>query len=465
MIPIIILALSSISHFVHYGKPASVVFDEVFYGNFASSYLQGNYFFDLHPPFVKLLFAFVGKIFNIERFIIDWSSIGNSIPIEVVVLRTLPMIAGLLLPIIVYAICRRLDFSKTASFIGALLIILENSLTVQSRYILPDIIMLSTGFSSILFYLEYVKRIGLQNKSWFIAISTVLAGVTLSIKWTGATFLILILIMEIARLYFDSTKFLKLIRESALFCSKYLIISLIIYVSLFFVHFKILPNSGSGDVFMSQRFQKTLIGNQNYNDPYLENTSFIENFTELNRVMFTSSSGMTATHPNSSKWYTWPIMHRSIFYWQDSTASADPEPKRSYIYLLGNPFIYWLGTLSILTLILLSIFKLLTKRSLSNDPETSKVMLFLIIGYLANLLPFALIGRVMFLYHYETALVFSIIAIGYFVDLLQPRKKVYAIVFIAIIALSAFIYWSPLTYGTPITDKQLQSRMWLSSWR
>jgi dolichyl-phosphate-mannose-protein mannosyltransferase len=465
MIPILVLAMSAITHFIHFGKPASVVFDEVFYGNFASSYWQGSYFFDLHPPFVKLLYAFVGKIFDLDQFIVDWSSIGNSIPISVIGLRVLPMVAGLLLPLVIYAICRRLNFSKTASFVASTLVVLENSLIVQSRYILPDIIMLFFGFTAILLYLEYLKRLGMPARSWFFALSTLFAGVALSIKWTGVTFLFLIIIMEMVRLYYDSTKFISFIKKISVFIFQYLLISATIYISLFAIHFEVLPDSGKGDVFMSQRFQKTLVGNVNNGDATLAPINFWEKFTELNRVMFTSSSGMTATHPDSSKWYTWPIMQTSVFYWQDSATSTSAVPERSYIYLLGNPFIYWLGTLSIIALILLSVFKLITKRSLSNDPETSKVMLFIIIGYLANLLPFALIGRVMFLYHYESALVFSIIAIIYFVDLLQPRKKVYAVIFILIVALSAFIYWSPLTYGTPLTDQQLQSRMWLSSWR
>jgi len=119
----------------------------------------------------------------------------------------------------------------------------------------------------------------------------------------------------------------------------------------------------------------------------------------------------------------------------------------------------------VLALILVSISKLITKKKLSNDPETSKVIIFITIGYLANLLPFMLIGRVMFLYHYETALIFSIIAIGFVLDAMQPKKKIVATIIVLAIALSAFIYWSPLTYGTPLTDTQMKSRMWFSSWR
>jgi len=463
VISIIILAISGIVHLIYFGRPSSVVFDEVFYGNFTSSYWQGSYFFDAHPHFVKILFAFVGKIFHLDQFTVNWSSIGNSLPISIVELRIIPILFGILLPLIIYLICRKLDLSKTSAFVAGILICLENSLIVQSRYLLPDIIMLVFGFSAILFYLEYRKKNGTKYQGWLFAISTLCAGITLSIKWTGLTFLFLIITMEVTRLLDDRIKFKSLFKGFFIFILKYLSISIIIYLSLFAIHFAILKNSGQGDVFMSLEFRKDLIGSVESRDPNLKSLNFWQKFTELNRVMFTSNSGMTATHPYSSKWYTWPIMQRSIFYWQDNNP-ATPEA-RSYIYLLGNPFIYWLGTLSILSLIMFTLYSLVFKKTINPNPRKSKVVIFLIVGFLVNFLPYMLIGRVMFLYHYETALIFSIFAIVFWIDFIKGKKLIYISTIIIILALSFFLYFSPLTYGIPLTEKQLNSRMWLPSWR
>jgi len=467
MIPSLISLISLATHLFRFGFPRSVVFDEVFYGGFMSSYWNGNYFFDLHPPFFKLLMSAIGYLTGANNYPADWSSIGNSLPTEVVILRIVPLIAGIALPLIIYYICRRLNFSKVASFTSSTLICLENSLVVQSRYILPDITMLLVGFAAILLYLEHCRRIDRPRSSLLFIGSTIFAALAFSIKWTGLTFLFIIFVMEIFRLYGErkdgKIKPARALQELISFAMRYFVIAAAIYTLLFAIHFAALPYSGKGDAFMTSGFQKTLIGNPDSGNPAIRAETFPEKFAELNIVMFASSKSMTATHPYSSKWYTWPFMERPIFYWQSDVASTSPT--RSYIYLTGNPFIYWLGTFSMILLIASAFVWISFKRFSFRDRQEKKVFFILIIAYLSNLLPFIFIGRVMFLYHYEVALVFSIISIGFLVDFLSGKKKTVAVTAILIIALSAFLYWSPLTYGLPLTDQQLQSRIWLPSWR
>nr|AIA92240.1 PMT [uncultured Saccharomyces] len=42
--------------------PDSVVFDEVHFGGFASQYIRGTYFMDVHPPLAKMLYAGVASL-------------------------------------------------------------------------------------------------------------------------------------------------------------------------------------------------------------------------------------------------------------------------------------------------------------------------------------------------------------------------------------------------------------------
>ena len=488
MIPALILLLSSLTHFFRFGNPRAVVFDEVYYGQFVADYWHGSYFFDLHPPFVKILFAFFGNLFGMSAIDMDWTHIGNSLPAIVTDLRFVTAAAGMLLPLVIYYICRKIGISKWAAFAASSLLCLENSLIVQSRCILPDAIMLIAGFSAILLYQIYVERVSKPDlarikaprirASWILAASAALAGCAFSTKWTGLTFLFIIILSEGYRRYRElSESFIKSLLKTARFAASFMAISLAVYISVFAIHFSILNHSGPGDAFMSDEFNKTLVGSSVSNDKSVAPYGFIRKFAELNHAMFTGSEYLTATHPYSSKWYTWPIMTRPIFYWQsDEPNSGTP---RAYLYLLGNPFIYWFGALSMIAMLVGGAYvicrNIINKKKhakahaahadVAEHAAREKAFLFVVVGYLANWLPFILIGRVMFLYHYEAALVFSIIGIAYLIDSFKKRERPALIIAVIVIAAAAFIYWSPLTYGTPLADDQLNARMWLSTWR
>lgn len=469
MIALVILAISMTTRFFYFGYPPTVVFDEVFYGDFLSSYWQGAYFFDQHPPFFKLFMAFIGYLFGVNGYVADWSNIGNDLPDAIIYLRIVPIIAGAVLPLVVYFICRRLNISRISSFLAALLVCFENSLIVQSRFILPDSTMLLVGFSSILFYFEFIRSSKNIRRSVFLILSIVLASLAVSIKWTGLTFIFLIFILELGRLYvLYKEKVIKIssaLKKISFFIFKYVSVFLFIYITLFAVHFYALPHSGKGDVFMTKEFNKTLLGSNTYKDPSILPKGFVSKLIELNSVMFSTNYNMEAIHSYSSKWYSWPIMQRSVFYWEEKSLIGTTAKEKSYIYLLGNPFIYWLGSLSSLLLILLSLSKLILKDKILPAFKNYNFILFLILGYLVNLLPFILIKRPMFLYHYEASLVFSIIITAFMIDLLKSKTKYIFVAVIFIIALLSFFYWSPLTYGLPLTNEELTSRIWFKGWR
>lgn len=407
----IIFAVSLFTHLLFFGQPKQVVFDEVYTARFISSYSKGEYYFDLHPPLAKLMGYGAGEILGIDYKSIDFGSIGNALSEQVGYLRLLPLIAGILLPIVVYLICIKLNLSKTSSFIASILVCIENSLIVQSRFILFDVIMLLFGFLSVLLYLKYKKE---ETKKYLIVLSALFASLAFSIKWTALAFVLFIILIEIQN-WVGLKRLFK-------FTLVYLAVGTLVYLSVFYLHFLFFPD---------------LPG------------TFFHNFAVLNIEMLRSSTTMSATHPYSSLWFTWPIMLRPIFYWQNVEQTR-------FIYLLGNPFIYLFGILSIIYISLL----ILLKRIKDNTSA------FIVTGFICNFLPFIIIGRVMFLYHYEAALIFAIMAIAFLLDSIKNEKirKITTIV-VVLICIIFFIYFSPLTYGLELNSEQLNSRMWLSSWR
>jgi dolichyl-phosphate-mannose-protein mannosyltransferase len=427
--PITLVVISLITHLIFFGHPKSVVFDETYHGAFTSAYTTGNYFFDIHPPLARLLIKGFGDLAGVDYQSMNFSTIGNALTDDVLILRILPLIAGILLPLIIYYICRRLNFSEKLSFLAGFLICIENSLVVQSRFILFDSMLLLFGFGAILLYLKYVSD---ESKKYILLLSAVLATAAFSVKWTGLAFPLLIVVYELVRN--ESLNVWKYVK----FVLVYMAIGIVMYFSIFAVHLSLLRNPGDGDAFMPGNFQEQGI---------------VTRFIDLNIEMYRANANLTATHQYSSPWFTWPLLKRPVFYWQDM-------PAGQFIYLLGNPFIYWAGIISTIITGIILLAKIRRRE------DIDKTAFIILMGFIVNFLPFALIGRVMFIYHYQAALVFTILAIVYVISKVvgERRRNILSIGF-ATLCLASFIYFSPITYGLHLSMDQLMDRMWLISWR
>ena len=57
-------------------------------------------------------------------------------------------------------------------------------------------------------------------------------------------------------------------------------------------------------------------------------------------AMFRYHSQLTATHPFSSAWYTWPLLLRPVWYYMGSLLGADTVAS---IAAFGNPVVWWGG--------------------------------------------------------------------------------------------------------------------------
>lgn len=454
---LLILGLSTLTHFAFFGHPNQTVFDEVHFGKFISGYFTGEYFFDIHPPLGKLLISGVGYLSGFKPGF-SFADIGETFPDrQYLWLRLLPALAGTFLPLIIFLLAQELGFSKRASLLSGLFIIFENVLNIQSRFILLDSFLLLFGFSALLFYLKYrclkiepwSEKGSILEWRWLI-LTGLAAGLAASVKWTGLAFLGIILIFELIR-FIKNLKFSLVLKDFLGF----ILIPLAIYTAIFAIHFHLLTKSGAGDAFMSREFQKTLLGNPNENNPEIKEIGFVEKFKELNKQMYQANERITAIHPYGSKWYTWPFLNRTVFYWEKNLGTEAEK-----IYLLGNPLIWWAGTIAML-LLLIHFFQNLLWKKLPNFTET-----FLLLGFFINLLPFIGIKRVMFLYHYFPSLVFALLTLAYSVDKIYSEKtKKGLFAFLIVASVAGFLFFSPFTYGLPLSPTMQNYLFWFASWR
>jgi len=456
---LVILILAVGTRFYYFGRPNQIVFDEVYFPKFATDYFKGEYYFDIHPPLAKLLMAGSAKLFGIELPVsFNFKDISQVYPDNSYkFLRFFVSIFGLALIFGVYFLAKELFKNKWPAFLAALLAIFENSILVQSRLILTDVFLLAFGVWGLVFLLMS-RRKKIYSFSWFLffILSILFLTAGFLVKWTALIFIgVAALIILINA--FQNKKWKEFFVQAAIF----LIVSFLFYFAIFAIHLKSLPYSGGGDAYMSQRFQRTLIGNQNYNNPQIKPLNLFGKFIELNEVMFSANAGLKATHSYGSEWYSWPVLYRPIYYWYGKTGCENCGTlKESRIYLLGNPFIWWLGGLIIIYWIFWLLGQFFKKRKSKDFTSVALI----VAGYLGNLLPYVFVSRVSFLYHYFPSLLFLIIALGFF---LWKYFKNYPtlILLILFVAFVTFVFFAPLSYGSPLTGAEYKSRVWFPTWQ
>ncbi len=434
--PLVLLTVGLATRFWGLGTPATVVFDEVHWGRYLSSYFTGNYYFDVHPPLGKLIYAGWAYLWGFTpAFIFELSASYNGA--WALILRGLPAFIGAMLPLIVYAFALDLGYRRKMAALAGFLIAIDGALIGISRLILLDPFLLLFGFTALWSY----RRGSKTGAAWGLFIPGALAGLAFSIKWTGLSFLGLITLLEIARLWglgwaFRPISMIKVIVALG-------VVPALIYTLPFWIHFALLTHSGPGDDFMTPAFQATLAGSHYALDrEALPSLNFWEKFLEINQEMFRANARMTTGHPYSSAWYTWPFMLRPIFMWQGGPLER--------ISLIGNPFIWWGSTIAVLTIFQATLW--LRLRSLGT---TGRILM---LGWLMNFLPFMGIGRVMFIYHYLSALVFAILLLVYLADRLPASRRF--TLGIGILGIGGFGYFAPWVYGFPSS----RPMVWLSSW-
>src|SRR3989344_1737846 len=326
---ILVLVVSIASHFAFFGHPNETVFDEVHFGKFISGYFTHEYFFDIHPPLGKLLISGMGYIGGFKPGF-SFGEIGQKFPDNTYLwLRFPPMIAGMLLPLVFYGLGKRLGFSILASATLGILLVLENAFIAQSRFILLDSFLLLFGFLSLFFYIGYHndERKRIEN----LILTAIFVGLSISVKWTGLSFLGIILFFQFIEIV---KKFSWRITLHSIIV--FSVVPVVIYGSIFAIHLSLLNKSGPGDAFMTPEFRKTLIGSTDYQNTDIIPLNITGKIVELNKQMYTSNTTLTADHPYSSKWYTWPFMQRPIYYWHGSDtrilqAGQNIEPEDSRI--------------------------------------------------------------------------------------------------------------------------------------
>lgn len=442
-------ALSAAALFTRFWRlftPNSVVWDEIYTEKFAGHYLAGTHYFDVHPPLGRLMYAAVARLLGISA---DTLLAGQ----PAVSMRVLPAVAGALVVSLVYVICRQLAIARRVAALAAFAVLCDNALLVDSRFMLLESLLMAFGLGSISLYLAARASSG-RARIALISGCAFLAGCALSVKWTGASALGVVLA---AWLYGTLARRVPLGRaatEAVLLAA----LPAAVYIASWGVHFRLLTRAGLGEAVMSSQFRATLVGEPGY-DPAVH-MSLVAKIADVHRAIGAGNHALEhVVNPGSSPWYTWPIMKHPIAMWQDDT---HPVTK---IILLGNPIVWWGSGIGALACCLLLAWR---KERLGAHAFASALLGG---AFLLNYVPFMGIRRVMYIYHYLFALVFLVafaaIAVGQLAGWndddgmfwrFPTRASARLYWAVAAMLLAGFLYFSPFTYGWRLSQSAYDVR-------
>ena len=165
--------------------------------------------------------------------------------------------------------------------------------------------------------------------------------------------------------------------------------------------------------------------------------------------MFNYHSKLEAEHFFSSMWYTWPFSIKPVWY-----AISESGSMASSISAFGNPIIWVLTPFASIY----CLAKGIKKRSIAP--------LAVGLGWLTSYLPWVMVSRLCFIYHYFPCAVFGIAAMAIaFADITKkwPKAKKAVWIYIAVCAV-LFMIFLPVTSGISAPKEYIEALEILPQW-
>jgi dolichyl-phosphate-mannose--protein O-mannosyl transferase len=406
-------------------------FDEIYYVKTAENYLKLEYPYEwTHPPLGKLIIAFGIFAFGYSPFV--WRIMGV-------------IFATLMLPII-YVLGKKLFGTWIGAFTSAFLLAFDFMHFTMARMATVDTYVVFFSLASQLFFLIYIKDV--FKNGWKASIVPLFLGflffaLGFSTKWFVLYgFIGLIAFLLILRLR-DVTKLKETwsAKLNALLDPPFYLLPLFLLMAILIYFLTFIPDM--------------IVGRS------------IIDVLGLQGSMYIYHSTLSATHPFSSAWWSWPLMLRPVWLY----VSYLPLDVKSTITLLGNPAVWWLGFISIIIVtakaIPSRIWKKLPKlKFLANDqPSIDWIALFIVVVFFFQWVPYVFISRITFIYHYYLNVPLLCLASAYLVSKCWPSKwgKIATFAFfVAVVILFALFY--PVISGMPSSTTSIDSLKWFESW-
>lgn len=505
------ISLFVISAIFRFGIPTEprdkLIFDENYFVLQTESYMVNKYFYDPHgiigriPLYIGHMLAnpdFVDKI-DMSK-LADKSEDGYQVTLNLDGIRAAPKLFGSILAVLIFIICFQLINWKNSKpqsiagylipYMGGLLIAFENSLILDSRIAMLSEPMFVFMALAIAVGISYFKSKGRKRTAfWFLAV-VLSVGLVLGTKMVAYSVLPFVLVLVWLKEYLNvkPTKLVVRVIGATVISLIVVYIAFVFYLSTFIWHFnqfKYTSDSASGAL---DSYEEDLKNGTN-------ETTFLAKYWDWQKRSFEYQQlvpklDYTKSDEIGSMWITWPMMARPINYWNEYV-SDNGQNFFVGLITIGNPVVWFGGLAGVLLLLSMGIGRLFVGRNGFGWKH-----LFVLGLFFANWLPFALIDRVMYIYHYYPALIFSAIAWALLVhDFIIPRLVTLSArlqakyqtviklnmvqrffenkaewitigIFIGMLLITTigFYLYAPFTYKLPINKSTFEQRIFIKEW-
>ncbi len=350
-----------------YNYKNGTYFDEIYFPRTALEMIENIWPYEItHPPLGKAILSLGIRMFGMTPF--GWRFMG--------------VLFGVLMLPVLYVFLKKLFGYTTAAACGSLLFAFDFMHYTQTRLATIDTYAVFFILLMYLFmYLWLTEPGGRKRKLLWLGLSGLCFGLGAASKWTciyaGAGLGIIWAVYWGVRLKREGGAAVDPFLKNILWCVLFFVVipAAVYYVS----YYSYAPSQGvTGGLsrLFKKEYLKIVLDNQKY--------------------MWEYHSDLESTHPYSSVWYQWILDIRPILYYleyfDDGTKSA--------FGAFSNPLVCWGGLCAMGGMVWLAI------------RDRDERAIFILIGYLANLLPWVLVSRLTFAYHYFPCTVFLVLAIA-----------------------------------------------------
>jgi len=446
----------------------SMYFDEIYHGRAAAEIIEGHSIYEtVHPPLGKTIISLGVRIFGMTPF--GWRFFGT--------------LFGVLMVAVMYVLLKNMFGKTKVAVCGTLLLCFDFMRYTQTRIATVD--SYPTFFILLSFLLMYrylaadrSKRLGVRLIP--LMLSGVVWGIGVASKWTviyagvGLALLFFIKLVMDYKYYYQGTK-----ESYAGTCVKTLLtafaffvaVPVIIYILAFIPYghnFTIYDQATWNNWHKTAQLPAWACGEKwetltlTVKNGMLWDKRYYQYIIQYNVGMYDYHAKLGAfnadgspLHPYQSAWYQWIFDTKpTLYYWRQTDAG------RSVITAFTNPVITWAGLVGLFALG----YNVATKKSAT--------ALIILVGYLSQIVPWMLVERCVFAYHYFPSLIFLVITLTYLFDDFFERDlargsktgRWFVYGFTALTGV-VFIMFYPVLSGTPVNPKYIDYVLkWLPDW-